>query len=130
MGTGENALHPEFDAIVAYLAGRGVKLSIASNGYSLTVMPDDVLRAFHDVEVSIDFATETEQDAFRGAGNWALVHQAMDRCHRLGVEVSILATLMRTNTTRWIGWWRWRGATASTCASTRIRRSRPTPDFA
>ena len=69
MGTGENALHLEFNAIVEYLAGRGVKLSIASNGYSLTVMPDALLRAFHDVEVSFDFATETEQDAFRGAGN-------------------------------------------------------------
>ena len=97
MGTGENALHPEFNAIVEYLAGRGVKLSIASNGYSLTVMPDAVLRAFHDVEVSIDFATEAEQDAFRGAGNWALVHRAIERCRALGIEVSILATLMRSN---------------------------------
>jgi len=98
MGTGENALHPEFNAIVEYLAGRGVKLSIASNGYSLTVMPDALLRAFHDVEVSIDFATEAEQDAFRGAGNWALVHRASERCRALGIEVSILATLMRSNT--------------------------------
>jgi MoaA/NifB/PqqE/SkfB family radical SAM enzyme len=97
MGTGENALHPEFNAIVEYLADRGVKLSIASNGYSLTALPDDLLRAFHDVEVSIDFATEGEQDAFRGAGNWALLHRAMERCHKLGIEVSILATLMRSN---------------------------------
>jgi MoaA/NifB/PqqE/SkfB family radical SAM enzyme len=97
MGTGENALHPEFNAIVAYLAGRGVKLSLASNGYSLTAAPDAILAAFHDVEVSIDFATEAEQDAFRGAGNWALVHRAMARCRALGIEVSILATLMRTN---------------------------------
>jgi MoaA/NifB/PqqE/SkfB family radical SAM enzyme len=97
MGTGENALHPEFPAIVDYLRGRGIKLSIASNGYSLTTVPDDILHAFHDVEVSIDFADETGQDAFRGKGNWALVHQAMDRCKRLGIEVSILATLMSTN---------------------------------
>jgi MoaA/NifB/PqqE/SkfB family radical SAM enzyme len=97
MGTGENALNPEFVSIVRYLHEQEVKLSIASNGYSLTTMPDDVLRAFHDVEVSIDFATQEEQDAFRGAGNWALVHRAMERCYKLGVEVSILATLMRTN---------------------------------
>jgi MoaA/NifB/PqqE/SkfB family radical SAM enzyme len=32
-----------------------------------------------------------------GEGNWALVHKAMDRCQRLGVEVTILATFMRTN---------------------------------
>ncbi len=97
MGTGENALHPEFAAIVEYLAGLGVKLSIASNGYSLTVIPESLLRAFHDVEVSIDFASEAAQDALRGPGNWALVHRAMARCHDLGIEVSILATMMRTN---------------------------------
>lgn len=96
-GTGENALHPEFVPIVQYLHSRGVKLSIASNGYSLTTIPGDVLQAFHDVEVSIDFASEAEQDTFRGAGNWALVHQAMVRCQEAGIEVSILATLMRTN---------------------------------
>lgn len=97
MGTGENALHPQFTDIVRYLSDRGVKLSIASNGYSLTTMPDEILQAFNDVEVSIDFPTEEEQDAFRGPGNWRLVHEAMERCHKLGVEVSILATLMRTN---------------------------------
>jgi MoaA/NifB/PqqE/SkfB family radical SAM enzyme len=97
MGTGENALNPEFESIVRYLHQRGIKLSVASNGYTLTSIADDVLQAFQDVEVSIDFATAAEQDAFRGTGNWRLVHQAMERCHRLGVEVSILATLMRTN---------------------------------
>jgi MoaA/NifB/PqqE/SkfB family radical SAM enzyme len=97
MGTGENALNPEFDSIVHFLHQRGITLSVASNGYTLTTIPDNVLRAFHDVEVSIDFATEAEQDAFRGPGNWRLVHQATERCAELGIEVSILATLMRTN---------------------------------
>lgn len=97
MGTGENALNPEFPFIVRYLHQRNIKLSIASNGYSLTTIPEDVLSAFHDVEVSIDFASEAEQDAFRGTGNWALVHRAIERCQVLGIEVSILATLMRTN---------------------------------
>jgi MoaA/NifB/PqqE/SkfB family radical SAM enzyme len=82
---------------VSYLYKHHVKLSIASNGHSLTTIPDDLLRAFHDVEVSIDFASEAEQDAFRGAGNWALVHRATERCQELGIEVSILATLMRNN---------------------------------
>jgi MoaA/NifB/PqqE/SkfB family radical SAM enzyme len=97
MGTGENALHPEFEEIVAYLQRQRVKLSIASNGYSLTTIPKETLKAFHDVEVSIDFASQVEQDQFRGAGNWTLVHQAMERCRSLGIEVSILATLMKTN---------------------------------
>lgn len=96
-GTGENALNPEFAPIVEYLHGRGVKLSLASNGFSLLALSEDHLRAFHDVEVSIDFPSAKEQDAFRGEGNWALVHWAVERCRRLGVSVSILATLMSVN---------------------------------
>ncbi len=97
MGTGENALHPQFSEIVAYLAGLNIRLSIASNGYSLTAMSEGTLRSFSDVELSVDFADETAQDAFRGLGNWALVHQAIERCQRHGVEVSLLATLMSDN---------------------------------
>ena len=97
MGTGENILNPEFESIVRYLQDRRIKLSVASNGYTLTEIATDLLRAFHDVEVSIDFASEAEQDAFRGAGNWALVHKAIERCHSQGIEVSILATMMTSN---------------------------------
>jgi len=97
MGTGENALHPEFVPIVKYLHGKGIRLSIASNGYSLTTIPEDLLSAFGDVEVSIDYPTQEEQDGWRGEGNWNLVHQAIERCHRVGVAVSILATLMKPN---------------------------------
>lgn len=97
MGTGENALHPEFISIVEYLRERDIKLSIASNGYSLTTVPEEILLAFGDVEVSIDYPTQEEQDNWRGAGNWKLVHQAIERCHRAGIAVSILATLMKTN---------------------------------
>ncbi len=97
MGTGENALHPEFNGIVEYLRAREIRLSIASNGYSLTTIPEETLSAFQDVEVSIDFPTESEQDAWRGMGNWALVHRAIERCRKLGIEISILATMMQTN---------------------------------
>lgn len=97
MGTGENALNPEFTQIVSYLSQRGVKLSVASNGYTLMTIPQEILVAFHDVEVSIDFPAQAEQDAFRGPGNWSLVHQAIERCQKNGVEISILATLMNNN---------------------------------
>jgi MoaA/NifB/PqqE/SkfB family radical SAM enzyme len=100
MGTGENALHPEFIQIVDYLRDRDIRLSMASNGYSLTEIPEGTLSAFRDVEVSIDFPDEAGQDAWRGEGNWALVHQAIERCKKLGIEVSILATMMSTNHAR------------------------------
>ncbi len=97
MGTGESWLHPQLTAIVHYLAGRGIPMSMASNGYSLTEMPVDLLRMFHDVEVSIDFASPQSQNAFRGEGNWACVMAAIDRCRAQDVEVTILATMMCTN---------------------------------
>lgn len=97
MGTGESLLHPEFSQIVEYLAGRGIKMSMASNGYSLGEMPTALLRQFHDVELSVDFPTPQAQDAFRGAGNWDCVMQALERCRSLGIEVTLLATLMNIN---------------------------------
>ncbi len=97
MGTGESWLHPQFPEIVTYLAERGIKVSMASNGHSLNSMPASLLRRFHDVEVSVDFASPQGQDAFRGVGNWACVMEAIDRCHTHDIEVSILATLMNTN---------------------------------
>jgi radical SAM protein with 4Fe4S-binding SPASM domain len=97
MGTGESWLHPQFPQIVEYLAERGIKMSMASNGHSIGEMPASLLQRFHDVEVSVDFATAEGQDAFRGQGNWACVMEAIDRCHAFGVEVTILTTLMNIN---------------------------------
>jgi radical SAM protein with 4Fe4S-binding SPASM domain len=97
LGTGENALHPHFREIISYLQGRGVKTTITSNGYSVSVLPDDILTFFHDVEFSIDFPTEGEQDAFRGDGNWRLVMDQMDRCRRLGVNIAVTAVMMSVN---------------------------------
>ncbi len=97
MGTGENLLHPQFGDIVRYLHERGVKLSIASNGHSLTNMGDELLGMFHDVELSIDYPSKEQQDGLRGPGNWDLVHQAICHCQDRGKAVSILCTLMRTN---------------------------------
>jgi radical SAM protein with 4Fe4S-binding SPASM domain len=97
MGTGESWLHPQFPEIVEYLVMRGIKMSMASNGHSLTEMPASLLGQFHDVELSVDFATAEGQDAFRGEGNWACVMEAIGRCHALGLEVTLLATMMNTN---------------------------------
>jgi radical SAM protein with 4Fe4S-binding SPASM domain len=97
LGTGENGMHPEFKAILAYLRTRPVKLTITSNGHSIAVLQDDDLRAFHDVEFSLDYPTQAEQDAQRGAGNWELVHQQAERCVRLNVPVTIIAVMMKAN---------------------------------
>jgi radical SAM protein with 4Fe4S-binding SPASM domain len=97
LGTGENGMHPEFKAILAYLRSQPIKLTITSNGHSAAVLEDDELRAFHDIEFSLDYPNEAEQDAQRGPGNWKLIHQQAKRCVRLGVSVTIVAVMMRSN---------------------------------
>jgi radical SAM protein with 4Fe4S-binding SPASM domain len=97
LGTGENGMHPEFKAILAYLRAQPVKLTITSNGHSVAVLEDHEVRAFHDIEFSLDYPTQAEQDAQRGAGNWELIHQQAERCVKLGVPVTIIAVMMKPN---------------------------------
>jgi radical SAM protein with 4Fe4S-binding SPASM domain len=97
LGTGENGMHPDFKAILAYLRTRPVKLTITSNGHSVAVLEDDELRAFHDIEFSLDYPTQAEQDAQRGMGNWALIHQQAERCRKLDVPVTVIAVMMKSN---------------------------------
>jgi len=97
LGTGENGMHPEFKAILAYLRKKLIKLTITSNGHSVAVLDDNELRTFHDVEFSLDYPTRAEQDAQRGNGNWELIHRQAERCVRLGVPVTIIAVMMKAN---------------------------------
>jgi radical SAM protein with 4Fe4S-binding SPASM domain len=97
LGTGENGMHPEFKAILGYLQTKPVKLTITSNGHSVAVLDDNELRAFHDIEFSLDYPTRAEQDAQRGQGNWELIHQQANRCARLGIPVTVVAVMMKSN---------------------------------
>ncbi len=100
LGTGENGMHPQFREILAYLRSLPVKLTITSNGRSAVVLTDDELRAFHDIEFSLDYPTQAEQDAQRGPGNWALIHDQAARCVRLGIPVTFIAVMMKSNNLR------------------------------
>ena len=90
-------MHPDFKAILTYLRTRPVNLTITSNGHSVAVLEDYELRAFHDIEFSLDYPTQAEQDEQRGPGNWELIHQQAERCVRLGVPVTIIAVMMKSN---------------------------------
>jgi radical SAM protein with 4Fe4S-binding SPASM domain len=97
LGTGENGMHPDFKAILAYLRQKPINLTITSNGHSIAVLEDDDLRAFHDIEFSLDYPTQVEQDAQRGSGNWDLIHRQAERCVKLGIPVTIIAVMMKGN---------------------------------
>jgi radical SAM protein with 4Fe4S-binding SPASM domain len=60
-------------------------------------LEDDELQSFHDVEFSLDYPTEVEQDTQRGYGNWALIHQQAKRCRKLDIPVTIIAVMMKSN---------------------------------
>src|SRR5207245_8571916 len=91
LGTGENGMHPDFQRVLTFLKTQPLKLTITSNGHSIAILSDEDVRAFHDVEFSLDYPTKSEQDAQRGAGNWDLIHEQASRCRRLGVPGTSVA---------------------------------------
>jgi MoaA/NifB/PqqE/SkfB family radical SAM enzyme len=97
LGVGENGLHSEYQGILDDLSARGIKTSITSNGLSIDRLDDAQLTRFHSVELSLDFPTEDEHDAFRGRGNWRTVVAALERCAGLKVPVTITAVMMTIN---------------------------------
>ncbi len=97
LGVGENGLHPDYHAILEFLATRGIVTSITSNGLSTEVLTDAELQRFRSVEFSLDFPTEQAHDAFRGQGNWRTVIKALERCASLSVPVTITSVMMRIN---------------------------------
>jgi len=97
LGTGENGMHPNFPQLLEFLRHEPIKLTITSNGHSIEVLDDEQVTAFKDVEFSLDYPTEAEQDAQRGPGNWRLLHEQAVRCCKLGVPVTFIAVMMRSN---------------------------------
>ena len=97
LGVGENGLHSEYQGILDDLAVRDIKTSITSNGLSIDRLDDAQLTRFHNVELSLDFPTEDEHDAFRGQGNWRTVVAALERCAGLKVPVTVTAVMMTIN---------------------------------
>ncbi len=97
LGTGENGMHPDFPRLLGWLSEQPVKLTITSNGHSIATLGDEQVRCFHDVEFSLDHSSEEEQDAQRGAGNWRLLHEQAARCVRLGVPVTFISVMMKSN---------------------------------
>ncbi len=97
LGTGENGMHPQFEPMLDYLRGQPIKLTITSNGHSIEVLDDEQVTAFKDIEFSLDYPNEAEQDNQRGPGNWRLLHEQAARCRKLGVSVTFIAVMMRSN---------------------------------
>ena len=97
LGTGESALHPEFESVVEGILSREIDLAITSNGYSIEQMSDELLSRLHDVDLSLDFPDAARHDEWRATGSFEQVLRAVERCRRLGVVTSIAMCLMKQN---------------------------------
>lgn len=96
-GTGENILNPDFISIVDYCHDRGIKQSYTSNGFGVIAMPDETVRKFNDIDISLEFVDKSVQNDFRHGDSWNFVEKAIEKCRRLGVEFSIATALMNIN---------------------------------
>lgn len=96
-GTGENILNPDFPEMIDLCHKKGIKMALTSNGYSIMVLPDEQLKKFNDMDISLDFASEAEQNDFRKGESWNFVDEAIKKCQRLGIEFSITTALMNVN---------------------------------
>ncbi|MDP8926233.1 MAG: radical SAM protein [Actinomycetota bacterium] len=97
LGVGENGVHPEYRRMLGLFREREVKTAVTSNGYSLAMLTDEELAAFHSVELSFDYPTKEEMDEFRGEGAWEMAIESLKRCQALGVSTSVTAVMMNTN---------------------------------
>ena len=96
-GTGESILYERFTELVNELAGRGISLSLTTNGYTVAEITDEDLRKFHDIDFSLDFPDEKDNDNWRGKGAYKMVMEGVERCLKLGIEASLVGCLMKSN---------------------------------
>jgi radical SAM additional 4Fe4S-binding domain len=96
-GTGENILNPDFVDIVNYCHGKGIKMSLTSNGYGVMALSDEDLLKFNDIDISLEFINKELQNDFRHGNSWDFAEKSIDRCRKLGIEFSIATALMNVN---------------------------------
>lgn len=96
-GTGESYLHDEFLKIVEYVYEKKIKMSVTSNGYTISKLDDTHLKMFNDVDLSLDFFNTDSHDEFRGLGASKTVFEGAERCKKLGVEASLACAMMKEN---------------------------------
>jgi radical SAM protein with 4Fe4S-binding SPASM domain len=96
-GGGECALRTDFLAISRYLKENRIRVSYTTNGTTFDTIADD-LYLFHDVGVSIDFASPEKHDWFRGKkGVFNQATQSLEHLVREGTENEMVTCLTKLN---------------------------------
>ncbi|MCM3905246.1 MAG: radical SAM protein [Pyrinomonadaceae bacterium] len=95
---GEVTIHPQFEEIVAAVAGEGVQISFVTNGWHFDRVYPVILRhreAVRLVAFSLDGATREAHDHWRGAGSFIRVVRAMTRCHASNIKFILKVGIRR-----------------------------------
>ena len=97
IGGGEPTIRPDFYELVDYAVENRVGVKFSTNGSTIT--PERAGRLagtdYVDVQISIDGADETTNDAVRGAGSYAAARRAMDALAGAGFagfKISVVIT--------------------------------------
>ncbi len=97
IGGGEPTIRPDFYELIDYSVERGVGVKFSTNGSAITA--DKAARLagsdYVDVQISIDGADESTNDAVRGRGSYAAARRAMDNLAAAGFgpfKISVVMT--------------------------------------
>jgi radical SAM protein with 4Fe4S-binding SPASM domain len=97
-GTGESILNLDLLKIIDFFLYRKIKIAMTSNGFTIIELPNHYLKKINEVDISLDFPQREIHDSWRGtAGVYDGVITAIEKCKKLGVEVSIASVLMNIN---------------------------------
>lgn len=99
-GTGESFLYPRFRDVLSMLSERDIEVAVTTNGWTVAELSDQELRLFHDIDFSLDYPDPETNDRWRGEGSYDKVMEGVARCRDLGVEASLVACLMKENSSR------------------------------
>jgi mycofactocin radical SAM maturase len=97
IGGGEPMLRPDFFDLVGYAVDRRVGVKFSTNGTRLTPARAHLLAAmdYLDVQVSLDGAVASTNDAVRGEGSYTAARRAMENLSSAGFgefKVSVVVT--------------------------------------
>ncbi len=97
IGGGEPTVRPDFWELVDYATAHSVGVKFSTNGVKITPTVARRLAAsdYVDVQISLDGATATVNDAVRGTGSFDTALRAMDNLHAAGFhgfKISVVCT--------------------------------------
>ena len=96
-GTGESILNPEFVSIITWLKSQKIQMALTTNGMTIAMLDNNILKLFKDVDVSLDFPTKKLHDHWRSDGAFKKALGALERCQQLNINTSIALCLTSAN---------------------------------